>query len=374
MKLLMLWIPSCIIFLVIAWRAWKTYKNGLFLALIQLCVTAVSAAFAYLITRKFLNPAEVDVWDLGKKLLTVIPEDFLLFNPTLEAFLIALPTALIALIVFSVLFEILRIIFGRIFTRLNRKHRWSEHCLHFHGSGVIAIVVGVLTAVLTLLMQLVPLGGISTVSHNALRITEKFLPHSASSIVSDALEGLSESPAIRMIDELGCRKMFYSLTTARRGEESFSVGEELLGISEAFTEMIPLLDIAAADDIAFDVQAISTLPETLTKTPQMAQLTIGMIRSMRDQLSQSDAIKILSQLMQVDEQRFADYFAQLTPDALPGDLQTFCDIAALLSEQKLIPKPGEQFDSDALTDQTLLDQVRVEILKNPALAAFFGIT
>ena len=119
MEIIITIIPILLVIFIIAKEAWQTWKDGLFLALIKLGISLVSAVLAFLLTRLLVNPAWVDLFGLGKLLLSKIPKDFLVVNPHLKDFLKALPTALIALLAFTGLFDLLRLNGNKLLAKLD---------------------------------------------------------------------------------------------------------------------------------------------------------------------------------------------------------------------------------------------------------------
>lgn len=371
MKTIMWLAPCCIVLLIVALHTWRIYRQGLAMALVHLGVTILSAAAAFGITRTFLDPATVDIGGLGEMLAGWIPAEFHSIHPGLPEFIRALPTALVALFAFTVLFGILRPILNKIAGLLCKP--LTSILPRFPGSGLLAIVVSIVSAVLVLVIHMVPFGGISTVASDTLQIAKKIANNDSFTVAADAVQGLAESPVVVAIDEMGCRRMFYALTSAKRGDETFSVGEELTHFTGAFSELIHILDVIPTDGVLMSADSIRALVESLSGSEFAMELTAGLVRSFGADLANSDAIHIISQLMDVSEDQFREYFAQISVDTLPSDLQTFGNIAALLSEQSVIPKPNGQFDYAVLSDPGLMEQVRQVALKNPHITQFFGL-
>ena len=93
------------------------------------------------------------------------------------------------------------------------------------------------------------------------------------------------------------------------------------------------------------------------------------MRSYRQELSDSDAVLIMSTLTGTTPERFEQYLAQLTEEQAREDLTTFCEIAALLGDRGLIPESGELFDLNALSDPQLLAEARQILSENQQLSA-----
>lgn len=194
MKTLMWLIPVLIFVAVVAWKSYKSYKKGLMAVLLELGISVVAAVLAFGVTRLFVNPEKVDIFGLGEKLLGIVPADFVAVSPRYEALIRALPTAVAALLVFSALFGIFRSIGGYICRKLNKKHSWTEKCLVFKGHKWVAVGVGLVTAIFILVIQLVPLGGITTVTSTTVQLVETVLDSQEYAVLTDALHGLAESP------------------------------------------------------------------------------------------------------------------------------------------------------------------------------------
>lgn len=373
MELLMTAVPSCIIFFIIIWRAWKTYKGGLFIALIQLALTAVSAVLAFLLTRLLLNPAKVDIFGLGQLLLERIPHTFFVINPNLEAFVAALPTALAALLAFTFIFETLRYWGGKALYKLEKKHALSQKFLCFPGNRAAALAVGAVTASICLLMDLVILNGIVGFSSNMLRCAKAATGEEIFSVMADTLDAYDRGPVKKITDSLGCEQVYHALTAASRNGEPFSVGQELTDISYVFAGIMPVFEALPTADHVPDIDDLQKLPDVLTATPHTVEMIAGLVAVSKDQLETSDAVLVVSRLMGVTTQQFSEYLSSIIAENAEADLRTFCNIAAILRQHDLLPKSGEMLQLNQLDNEELLRAVREEVLKNPELAAFFDL-
>ena len=76
--------------------------------------------------------------------------------------------------------------------------------------------------------------------------------------------------------------------------------------------------------------------------------------------------------MDTTPDRFEKYLSKLTTEDAHDDLETFCNIAALLGDRDLLPEAGGTFDQAVLSDPTLLESVQQELAKNPVLSEFFS--
>lgn len=374
MQTVMYIVPTCIILFLVIRKTIRIYKDGLFLALLQLGLVGVSAALSFALTRLIFNPAKTDFMGLGQKVIDLIPADFFLVCPSMEAFARALPTALIALIAFTVFFEILRVNGAKILSRLNKKYGWSEKFLHFPGNKYAALAVGLVTAVLALLIDLVVLNGVVTFSANMLRCAEAATGQASFGVMAQAMEEFEKSPVKRITDAMGCKQVFHALTTGSRNGEVFSVGEELTALSSTFAGIMPVFDVIPTDDHLPEADAIRSLPAVLASTPQSVELITALVRSSQKALGESDAALVVSTLMGISPEQLSEYLSALTVETAEADLQTFCNIVALLREYDLLPKKGEMISLKDLNNPALLEEVAQEIRKNEAMAAFFDLS
>lgn len=153
MDFLITFLPILVVVFIIVKEVWQTWKDGLLLTLIKLGITLVSLVLAFALTRLLLNPAWVDLFGLGRLLVEKVPADFFTVMPDTEAFLHALPTALLAIIGFTVIFDVLRINGCKLMRKLNEKHKWSEKYLKINHEKLATMGVGALSSVLCLLPE-----------------------------------------------------------------------------------------------------------------------------------------------------------------------------------------------------------------------------
>lgn len=373
MQTIMYIVPACIILFLVIRKTIRVYKDGLFLALLQLGLVGISAVLAFVLTKLLLNPAKIDFMGLGQKIVDLIPADFFLVCPSMKAFALALPTALIALIAFTVFFEILRVNGARILSRLNKKHGWNENFLHFPGNKYAALGVGLVTAVLVLLIDLVAINGAVTFSANMLRCAETATGQASFGVMAQAMEEFEKSPVKRITDAMGCKQVFHALTTGNRDGEPFSVGEELTALSSTFADIMPVFNAVPTDDYLPEADTLRQLPAELSGSTQSLELITALVRSSRDALAESDAALIITTVMGVSPEKFSQYLSQLTVETAGADLQTFCNIAALLREYDLLPEKDEIISLKDLDNPSLLEAVAQEIQKNENMADFFGL-
>lgn len=372
MEIIITIIPILLVIYIIAKEAWQTWKDGLFLALIKLGISLVSVVLAFLLTRLLVNPAWIDLFGLGKLLLSKVPKDFLIVNPPLKDFLKALPTALLALLAFTGIFDLLRVQGNKLLAKLDEKHQWSKKILKVKGEKLYTACTGVLTSVVCLLTDLVILCGTLTFSGNMLYCAKAATGEKIFSSTGDVVHQLEENPVIQLANAMGAEKVFFSLTTAQRDGKTFSVGQEMIQLSNAFVDMLPVFDVLPKEGQTPTPEQIRALPEALGDNPETMGLMVGLMRSYRQELGDSDAVLIISSLMGTTPERFEKYLSKLTVETAHDDLVTFCNIAALLGDRGQLPEEGGSFDLSTLSDPSLLEAVQQEMEKNPALAEFFA--
>lgn len=365
-------LPVIIVLVILAIQGWQTWKNGLFLALIQLGIGIVTAFLAFFLTRLLIDPAKVDLFGLGKLLLQHIPADFLTVMPSMEAFLSALPTALLALIGFTIIYDILRLSCNKLLYKLNAKYKWSDKYLKVKHKKPLTVVVGVLLAFVCLLPDLAILSGTLTFAGNMLYCAGSVTGEPLFISTGDIVHQLRQNPVIHLLHGTGVDQIYYDLTSAQRDGEPFSVGRELDHMSNAFVGILPMYDILNREGEPPTPEQIRALPEALAHSEETLALTASLVRSYREELGSSDAVMIVSKLLDTTPERFEEYLSQLTVETAQADLTTFCEVAALLADRGLIPESGEDFDLNALSDPELLAQAQAELAKNPGLAAFFA--
>lgn len=369
MDLMVYIVPTAIVLFLLVRQAWQIWKDGLFMALLQLGIALVSSVLAFCLTRLLLDPAKVDLFGLGALLVKKIPADFFVVLPRLEAFMQALPTALAALIFFPVFFDLLRIIGNKLLRKLNRTHQWSEKCLKIKAEKPLSILAGLLIAAVCLMVDLVTLTGTLTFSGNMLYCAEAATGEQVFSTMGNVVHRLQRNPVIRLSKALGAEELYFELTTASRDGQSFSVGQEMNELSTVFVGILPVFDALPREGQIPTPEQIRALPEALGSSDESLALTVGLVRSYRQELGDSDAVLIMSTLTGTTPERFEQYLAQLTEEQAREDLATFCEIAAILGDRGLIPESGDLFDLNALSDPQLLAEARQILSENQQLSA-----
>lgn len=364
MDTIMWLLPVCITLFVVIRSAVRTWKNGLFMAVGDLILSIISAYAAFFITRLLVNPEKTDLFGLGALLLSYIPEGFLAANPKLVSFLSALPTAILALIFFTIAFDVLRINSYKLLLKLNKKYGWSEKYLNFKSSKWVSMCVGALTAMVCVLVDMVLLSGVVTFSGNMVQCAQAATHIDAFSTVGGSMLTLRNNPVFAIANQLGCYDAFCQLTSAQRDGETFSVGQELNDLSETFVALLPVFDALPSEDNIPTAEELRALPELLGDSEDVMGLLTGLIQSNLEALGDSDAVFIISQLIGTTPDNFESYLSSLETEDAYDDLTTFCNIAALLADQGLLPESGQDFQMDALTDASLLTSVEQELQKN----------
>lgn len=366
-------VPTCIVLFSIGRQAWRIWKEGLFMALAQLGIALVSAFLSFFLTRLLLDPARVDLFGLGGLLLKHVPAGFVTAMPQTEAFLRALPTALLALIGFSVIFELLRINGNKLLRKLNEKHRWSERFLKFKAEQACTVVVAILIAAVCLAPDMITICGALTFSGNMLYCADAATGEEIFSTMGDFVHQLEKNPVIRLANSLGAQDVYFELTSASRDGEPFSVGQELNELSTAFVGLLPVFEVMPREGQVPTAAQLRALPEALGSSEESLGLLVGLVLSYQEDLGSSDGVKILSTLIGTTPKRFQQYLSQLTVATARDDLETICEIAALLADRGLIPEAGDPFDISALADPLLLAEVRQTLLQNDGMCVFFAI-
>lgn len=365
-------VPILVVVFIIVKEARQTWKDGLFLTLIKLGITLLSLLLAFFLTRLLLDPAKVDLFGLGQLLADQVPGEFFKVMPETEAFIRSLPTALLAIIGFTVIFDVLRINGCKLMRKLNEKHKWSEKYLKISHEKLATMGVGALSSMLCLLTDLVVICGTLTFSGNMLYCAEAATGQEIFSSVGDVVHQLERNPVIRLANAAGAQDVFFELTRSQRDGESFSVGQELIHYSEVFVGILPVFDVLPQPGQVPTARQLRALPELLENEESLA-LLVSMVRSYKKDLGSSDAVLIFSSLMGTTPVRFEKYMSRLTVEEAHQDLTTVCNIAALLAERDLIPESGDYFDMNALQDPELLALVRQEVLQNENFVTFFNI-
>ena len=373
MEALIWWIPVALTAFVLIKQVLRTWKEGLFMAILYLLWTAVAAVAGFALTRLLLDPAKGDLFGLGALLVEKIPQDFFRVMPQLQAFIQALPMALAAVILFPVFFDIIRVAGNNFLRKQNKKQGWSERFLTFPGQRLLAGVLALATACICLMTDLVILVGALPFCGNMLYCAETVTGQAAFRTAGDAVHGLEEHPVVQVANRLGATELFYELTSAKRGEEAFSVGQEMNELSHAFVGLLPIFEAVPQEGSVPDGQQLRALPQALAESPGSMELVVALVSAYRQELGDSDAILIVSTLMDVTPEQFESYLATLDTESAQADMTTVCNIVALLADRGLLVEAGEAFDLSSLSDPELRAEVKQELLKNPNMVAFFGL-
>ena len=373
MKILMWILPLAYVVGTLYFRIRKLYKEGLFVALLHLANTIVSAVAAFLLTRLLLDPAKIDLFGMGAAIHDLIPPEFFAAVPETEALVLALPTAFVALIGFTGLFNFLRWLVDKLLDTLTEKFGWEEKFGKLHGQHWLGLIPSAISSVLVLLVDMVLIGGCIHLGAHLMVPAKYAFEGNFVATAADATMALSESPVIELTDSLGCKWAFETLTTGQRDGKPFSAGKELIEWSRMFDGLGKATVLYGENGEAPDAETLRALADDLTADPHTVRMAAGLIHSNEQALAESDAIKVLSQVLGTTPERFGQYLSQVTPEQLEGDIHTACNIAAILAERNILPDEGQLIDMATLNDPALLEEVRQEAQKNPDFAAFFGL-
>lgn len=358
-------IPVILMILITVIRTWRNSSRGLFFALLKLVGVAASAAGAYALTRLFVNPGTTDVMGLGEKLVQQLPEEARLLGGDMEAMLRALPTAMIALLVFCVAFFLLKLIICGILSSLDRRHRWSEKVLAFRGNKAVAVLPGLAAAVLCLLAEWVLLNGLLGVSSGVLSAVGALSDVPQVQTVSTVVRELAESPAIKLTDAMGCRQAFYALTTAEKDGKAFSVGEELVGMSKLAGSVEKLSSFLPGSDKKPTGDDFRELGKYFEENPEAVDTAFGLLGD--------SAAELLGQVIPVTPELVEEYLNKIQTVTTQEDITIICNIAGILADRGLLFDSVDGLDMEAREDPQLRELVKNELLKSENLSALFDL-
>lgn len=366
-------LPAILMVLSVGLRVWKAYRKGLFLSLLQLGAVAISAILAFVLTKIFVNPARLDFMGLGASLADMIAEDGMSLPSSLNAFIKALPTAMLALVVFTVAFVILKAILCAVIRGLNKKHGWSEKVLCFPKSKLVALAPGLASAVLCLLAELVLVNGLLCVASGTLTVVRVFSQEPALEEVAFVVQELADSPAIQLTDDLGCRWAFYSLTTAEDNGEKFSVGERMIGAVKLVQGLEKASAFLPGSEKMPDGDDFRALGEYMQENPEAAGTVVDVLKSYREELLPPETIEQISQAIGVDTAPVEKYIQELEAATAQEDISTICNVVAILADRELLPGDSEELDVDAFADPELQKLILEELQKNERLCGLLGL-
>lgn len=368
-----LWLlPAALMILSVGIRVWKAYRKGLLLALLQLGAVAASAVLAYVLTRTFLKPGTTDVMGLGAALVDRLGREELPLAG-MEEFLKALPTAMLALVAFTVGFAVLKAILGGILRKLDRKYGWSKKVLCFSGNRLVAMIPGLAGAVICLLAEWMLLNGILAISSGVLTAAQLFVNEPAVEKTAVAVRELAESPAIRLTDALGCRWTFCSLTTAEKDGEEFSVGESLIGVSKLAAGVEKLGALLPGSTERPTGDDFRELANYMDRNPEAVGVIVEVLKSYREKLLPKETVEELCRAIGISGEKAENYLQKLETVTAQQDIETVCNIAAILCDRGLLPENPEVLDVSALSDPQLREEILQELRKNQKLCDFLGL-
>lgn len=366
-------VPAVLMVLYVGIRVWKTYKRGLFLALLQLGATVVAAVAAFGLTRLLLNPGTVDLFGFGQALYEALPGEVAMLGTGVENLIRALPTAMFALVVFTVVFILLRVILWAVMRGLDRKFGWSQKLLCFEGHKLVAMVPGLASAVICLLVQLVLFNGLLCVFSNALVAVQAVADVPALKDAAAIVQSLAESPAITITDDLGCRWAFNALTTGQKDGETFSVGKQMIGVAKTAAGLDKVKVFLPGSEEKPTGDDFRALPEYLKENPEILETASIMLESVMEEMLTEEAVEALSQMMQTTPEQVREYLDNMELTEMEEHITTLCNVAAILADKDLLPEKIEDLDMEALEDPELQEKIMEEILKNEKLAELLGM-
>ena len=366
-------IPIVIAALIVIRQIIRTWKDGLFLSLLQLVWTVAAAIGGFFLTHALIDPAKMDLFGLGEKLAAMIPERLMKGLPVLDPLVRALPTALIAIIAFPVIFEVLRSVGCWVLRKLNRKFGWSEKILCFRGEKVAAEVVGLITSVVCVMTDMVIFAGMLSFCGNMFYCAEQVLKDETFGTMSAAVQTLEENPVIRAADALGAEDMLAYLTAAERNGEPFSVSSELTRMSKAVVELMPVLEVVLpSEDRKPTGDDFRALPVKLKDAPDGMDLMVGIVKSYSEELESSNAVQVFTEMTGTTPEQVQAYVASIDEETAPEDVETVCEVAAILADHGVMV--GQEVDLEAaMNDEALIAEVQAAILANENMRKYLGI-
>lgn len=366
-------IPIVIAALIMIRQIIRTWKDGLFLSLLQLVWTVAAAIGGFFLTHALIDPAKMDLFGLGEKLAVMIPERFMKGLPVLDPLVRALPTALIAIIAFPVIFEVLRSAGCWVLRKLNRKFGWSEKILCFRGEKVAAEVVGLITSVVCVMTDMVIFAGMLSFCGNMFYCAEQVLKDETFGTMNAAVQTLEENPVIRAADALGAEDMLAYLTAAEQNGKPFSVSSELTRMSKAVVELMPVLEVVLpSEDRKPTGDDFRALPVKLKDAPDGMDLMVDIVKSYSEELESSNAVQVFIEMTGTTPEQVQDYVASIDEETAPEDVETVCEVAAILADHGVMV--GQEVDLEAaMSNEALLEEVKAAVLNNENMRKYLGI-
>lgn len=326
-------------------------KRGLPKATVRLCTVIVAIVGAFLIAMLLGN------WFIGtmenKTIQDVIrgfypdyeslPEDMrnIIGNFDAESaqYLLALPLFLVAVpAVFIVLFYVLKLITLILFwiiSAIAGMSSYKKSGASKFGGGMVGLIQGVLVS-LVVLIPIVGYTGIVEQMKPTLTSAEVMPEETAAEameVYDLVLDDIVENPVISVIGDFGGNAVFNLLTTARIGEEQYSMSEQTVNMTDL------MADIMAINAEGFDWQkpiphktTLYRLVSDLGDNPYVSTVVSGLLRS--------SAFAIEDGIIPLPEDEpyktltndVLDIFETSTKDNLEGDLNTILKVYMDLAE------------------------------------------
>lgn len=373
---MIIWLIPIVIAAIIMIRQFvRTWKDGLFLSLLQLVWTVAAAVGGFFLTHALVNPAKMDLFGLGKKLAEMIPQNIYKGLPYLEGLVLALPTALIAIIAFPVVFDVLRAAGCWVLRKCNKKFGWSEKILHFRGEKIAAEATGLVTSAVCLMTDMVIFAGMLTFCGNMFYCAETITHDETFASMNSAVHTLEENPVIRLSNSMGAEQILDYLTTAQRNGEAFSVSSELTRMSKAAVDLMPVVEMVIPSGnhrpTGNDFRELST---KLKDAPEGMELMVDIVKSYEEELEKSDAVQAFTEMTGTTPAQVQAYVASIDAETAPEDVETICEVAAILTDYGVMTGPNQEVDLEAaMSNEALLEEVKAAVLSNENMRKYLGI-
>lgn len=375
METIILLIPVVIAVIIFVRQVVRTWKDGLFLTLLQLVWTVIAAVGGFFLTHFLVNPAKMDLFGLGAKLSEIIPQNIYKGLPYLEALVRALPTALTAIIAFPIVFDVLRAVGCWILRKCNQKFGWSEKILHFKGEKIASEATGLVTSAVCLMTDMMVLAGMLTFCGNIFYCVETLTHDETFATVNHAVHELEENPVVKASYAMGAEDVLAYLTTGDRNGEPFSVSKELVTMSNAVVDLMPVLEVVMPTQnhrpTGDDFRA---LPGKLKEAPGGMELMVGIVKSYEEELEKTDAVQAFTEMTGTTPAQVQAYVASIDENTAPEDVETVCEVAAILTDYGVMAGDGQTVDLEAaMNNEALIAEVKAAVLSNENMRKYLGI-
>lgn len=375
MEMIIWSIPIVVAVIIMIRQIVRTWKDGLFLSLLQLVWTVVAAVGGFFLTHALVNPAKMDLFDLGKKLAELTPQNIYKGLPYLEGLVLALPTALIAIIAFPIVFDVLRAAGCWVLRKCNKKFGWSEKLLHFRGEKVVAEAAGLVTSAVCLMTDMMIFAGMLTFCCNMFYCAETITHDETFASMNSAVHTLEENPVIRLSNSMGAEQILDYLTMAERNGETFSVSSELTRLSKAVVDLMPVIEmVMPTNNHRPTGDDFRDLSAKLKDAPEGMELMVDIVKSYEVELEESDAVQTFIQMTGTTPEQVHAYVASIDAETAPEDVETVCEVAAILTDYGVMTGPNQEVDLEAaMSNEALLEEVKAAVLNNENMRKYLGI-